>query len=75
MAKDPFDTHTIHIKEIPMAEKLPTYRINYGYAVKGKLRSAALILNAKNLTEAKEAAVKQLNEEYDWHNITSIKQV
>lgn len=49
------------------------YRINYGYSIKGKLRSGALILDCKDTTEARKQAAKQLAEEHDWFQINSIK--
>lgn len=58
-----------------MADNTSKFRVNYGYAIKGKLRAGALILDAKNIQEAKEKANKQLGEEYDWHQVNSIKQV
>jgi len=51
------------------------YRANYGYAVKGKLRSGALIIEAKDIREAKVEANKQLAAEYDWHQLNSIIQL
>lgn len=74
--KDPLDRTTIDPWRNNMAESnLKKFRVNYGYSVKGKLRSGALIIDAKDLTDAKNKAVQQLSDEYDWYNINSIKTV
>lgn len=55
---------------------MATYRVNYGFKGTGnKLRSASLIINAKDVKDAHKAANDQLSKEVDWHTINSIKEV
>lgn len=70
--KDVHDSSTQEIFNMA-TEKQTTYRVNYAYAVKGKLRSGALILNCKDIADARELATKQLKEEYDWFQVNSIR--
>lgn len=48
------------------------FKVNYGYAVKSKLRTGSLILDAKDREECKKLASKQLGEEYDWYQLNAI---
>lgn len=50
------------------------FQVNYKYvADSGKLRSAALVLDAADTKAARSAATKQIKAEFDHFEITSIK--
>lgn len=67
--KDQNDRQTQDFIGVP---KMAKFKVNYGYAVKNKLRTGSLILDAKDRATAKDLAVKQLSEEYDWSQINAI---
>jgi len=48
------------------------FKVNYGFAVKGKIRSGALLIEAKDIKAAKDEANKQLSAEHDWHQLNSV---
>lgn len=55
---------------------MATFRVNYGFqGIGNKLRSGALVINAKDLKDATKQATEQLNKEHDWFTITSAKEV
>jgi len=47
------------------------FRLNYGYSINGKLRSGALIIDAKDRKDAIAQAKKTLDAEQDWYQINS----
>lgn len=50
------------------------FQVNYKYVhANGKLRSGAAALEAKDVNEARKAAITKIKEEHDHFEITSVK--
>lgn len=72
--KDPHDRKTLNLPEIPMANSIK-FKVNYGYAIRGKLRTGALIIDATDAKDAQKKANATLAAEHDWHQLNSIVQL